>query len=258
MISGPPEKLDLQLRRSNMDFFNVYEDETRAESYAKLEFPGDYYLAFRDIPALVRKHVRAGRAIDFGCGAGRSTRFIKALGFEAIGIDISENMIKSALEADPGGDYRIIGDGEFGKLEQGGFDLVFAAFTFDNIPGADRRAELLRGLGGLLNGEGKIILLDSTPEIYTHEWASFSTKNYPENRNARSGDIVKIITTTVEDKRPVEDVIWFDKDYLELFASAGLELVESLKPLGKQDEPFEWVNETKIAPWIIYIVKRGA
>jgi SAM-dependent methyltransferase len=241
-----------------MEFFNVYEDETRAESYAKLEFPDDYYLAFRDIPGLVHKHVRAGKAIDFGCGAGRSTRFIKSLGFEVIGIDISENMIKSALEADPEGDYRLIGDGEFDRLEQGGFDLVFAAFTFDNIPGVDRRTELLLSLGGLLNDEGKIILLDSTPDIYTHEWASFSTKDYPENKSAKSGDIVKIITTDVEDKRPVEDVIWFDEDYLELFESAGLELVESYKPLGKEDEPFEWINEMEIPPWIIYIVKRGS
>ncbi len=241
-----------------MDFFNVYEDDKRAESYAKLEFPGDYYLAFRDIPDLVHKHVRAGKAVDFGCGAGRSTRFIKSLGFEVIGIDISERMIRSALEADPGGDYRLIRDGEFDLLDEGGFDLAFAAFTFDNIPGVERRTELLRGLGGLLNGEGKIILLDSTPEIYTHEWASFSTKDYPENKNARSGDLVKIITTAVEDKRPVEDIIWFDKDYMELFEGSGLELVESHKPLGKVDEPFEWVNETEIAPWIIYIVKRGA
>ena len=240
-----------------MDFFNVYEDETRAESYAKLEFPGDYYLAFRDIPDLVRKHVRTGKALDFGCGAGRSTRFIKSLGFEVIGIDISESMIRSALEADPGGDYRLIRDGEYDQFEKGEFDLVFAAFTFDNIPGVERRTELIRDLGGLLNDEGKIILLDSTPEIYTHEWASFSTKDYPENRDARSGDLVKIITTAVEDKRPVKDVIWFDEDYLELFESAGLELVESLKPLGKQNEPFEWISETKIAPWIIYIVKKG-
>jgi SAM-dependent methyltransferase len=239
-----------------MEFFNVYEDEARSESYAKLEFPGDYYLAFRDIPDLVRRNVKTGRAVDFGCGAGRSTRFIKSLGFEVIGIDISESMIKSALEADPEGDYRLIQDGEYGQLEEGGFDLVFAAFTFDNIPGVDRRTELLRGLGGLLNEEGKIILLDSTPEIYTHEWASFSTKDYPENKNAKGGDIVRIITTAVEDKRPVEDVIWFDEDYMELFESAGLELVESHKPLGKENEPFEWINETEIAPWVVYVLKK--
>ena len=36
-----------------MDFTNVYEDERRADSYAKLEFPGTYYLAYRDLPEII-------------------------------------------------------------------------------------------------------------------------------------------------------------------------------------------------------------
>jgi hypothetical protein len=33
-----------------MDFRNVYEDSKRADAYAKMEFPGTYYLAYRDLP----------------------------------------------------------------------------------------------------------------------------------------------------------------------------------------------------------------
>ena len=32
------------------DFSNVYADAERAASYADLEFPGTYYLAYRDLP----------------------------------------------------------------------------------------------------------------------------------------------------------------------------------------------------------------
>ena len=35
----------------NHTFGNVYEDEERARAYATLQFPGTYYLAFRDLPA---------------------------------------------------------------------------------------------------------------------------------------------------------------------------------------------------------------
>jgi len=31
------------------------------------------------------------------------------------------------------------------------------------------------------------VLIVSRPEIYTYEWASFSTKDFPENRQAKSG-----------------------------------------------------------------------
>ena len=62
---------------THIDFTNVYEDTKRSESYAKLEFPGTYYLAYRDIPGIISKHVKGKNALDFGCGTGRSTRFLK-------------------------------------------------------------------------------------------------------------------------------------------------------------------------------------
>jgi hypothetical protein len=27
------------------------------------------------------------------------------------------------------------------------------------------------------------------------------------------------------------------------------------RPLGREDEPFAWVNETRIAPWVIYVLR---
>ena len=49
---------------SETPFANVYEDERRAAAYATLEFPGTYYLAFRDLPAIFREHVRGTRALE--------------------------------------------------------------------------------------------------------------------------------------------------------------------------------------------------
>ena len=64
----------------NRTFGNAYEDEERSRAYATLEFPGTYYLAFRDLPALIRRYNHGRRALDFGCGTGRSTRFLRNLG----------------------------------------------------------------------------------------------------------------------------------------------------------------------------------
>jgi SAM-dependent methyltransferase len=240
-----------------MEFANVYEDSRRAEAYAKLEFPGTYYLAYRDLPVIIFKYVKGRKAIDIGCGTGRSTRFLQKLGFDAVGVDIAEDMIKQARQIDPEGDYHLIKDGDFSRLKQGDYDLIQSVFTFDNIPTKERKVKLFTELGELLNSEGKIVNLVSSPDIYVNEWESFSTKDFPENKHAKCGDKVKIIVTAIDDKRPVEDIVWPDEDYRETYKESGLELLETHKPLAREDEPFQWVNETRIAPWVIYVLGKS-
>jgi trans-aconitate methyltransferase len=194
--------------------------------------------------------------VDFGCGAGRSTRFLRRLGFEAVGVDVSTDMIRKAREIDPQGDCRLVGPGRLTGIVAGAWDLVLSAFTFDNIPQQDKVAHFA-DLAGLLAPEGRILNLVSTPEIYTHEWASFSTLDFPENREAKSGDVVRIIMTDVTDRRPVEDVVCSKASYLEIYREAGLGLVASHEPLGRDTEPFKWVSETRVAPWRIDVLKRA-
>ena len=99
-----------------MEFFNSYEDEKRADAYSKLEFAGTYYLAFRDLPKIFSEYAKGKKALDFGCGTGRSSRFMQKYGFDTIGIDISDEMIRIAKKTDPKGDYRLIKDGDFSDL----------------------------------------------------------------------------------------------------------------------------------------------
>ncbi len=238
-----------------MTFINAYEDTFRAETYSKLEFPGTYYLAYRDIPEIVQTHVNGNLALDFGCGTGRSTRFLNDLGFQTLGIDISEEMLQKAEEQDAQSEYLLVPNGDLSNLEDKMFDLVLSVFTFDNIPG-DHKLSLFNQLSQRLNQDGCIVNLISSPEIYTHEWASFSTKDFPENRHAKAGDRVKIIITDTEDSRPVEDIIWPDEFYRKVYNKAGLDVVKVYKPLAYDHEPYPWVNETHIPPWVIYVLKK--
>ena len=236
-----------------MTFRNVYEDAARADAYSRLEFPGTYFLAYRDLPSICGRHVSGRRAVDFGCGAGRSTRFLHGLGFEVVGVDVSADMIRKAREIDPSGDYRRVEPARLG-LTPASWDLVLSAFTFDNIP-QEEKAGHLRALGGLLATEGRIVNLVSTPEIYTHEWASFSTREFPQNREARSGDLVRIVMTDVTDRRPVEDVVCTREAYGQLYRESGLDVIAAYEPLGREHEPFAWVSETRVAPWRIDVLR---
>jgi SAM-dependent methyltransferase len=248
-----------------MSFTNAYGDATRAEAYARLEFSGTYYLAFRDVPELVSRHVRTGgAALDFGCGTGRSTRYVRGLGLSVTGVDISAAMLRLARQTDPSGDYRLVPDGDVAAPIGGppfaprSFDLVFSAFTFDNVAPRATKARLFAQFRELLAPGGCVVSIVSTPDIYTHEWVSFSTRDFPDNWLARPGDIVRTIITDVVDRRPVDDVLWPDAQYREVYEEAGLEVVESCLPIATGDEPYAWVSETRVAPWCIYVLGQKA
>ena len=241
---------------TSSDFTNVYDDSVRADAYDKLEFPATYYLAYRDLPTLLSTHVRGRRALDFGCGAGRSTRFLQGLGFATVGVDISGHMLARARSRDPEGDYRLLPDGDLSSLAGERFDLVLSSFTFDNVPSTQGKTGLFRALGELLTEDGRFVNIVSAPEIYVHEWASFSTRDFPDNWHARSGERVHIVMLDVDDRRPVEDIFFTDDAYQEAYRRAGLEVTAIHRPLGDPGEPYPWVSETKISPWAIYVVRR--
>jgi ubiquinone/menaquinone biosynthesis C-methylase UbiE len=244
------------LRETEVGFLNSYEDAHRANAYAQLKFSGTYYLAYRDLPDIISKYVNGRKSLDFGCGTGRSTRFLKKLGFNATGVDISKTMIHQAKKIDPAGDYQIIKDEKFDQFGDETFDLVFSIFTFDNIPTNIEKERNLQEIFRVLRDEGVFINLVSSPEIYVNEWISFSTKDFPENKQANSGDIVKIIITDIGDKRPVEDIFFSPEDYRKLFINTGFKIENIYKPLAEESNQNKWINETKIPPWNIYILKK--
>ena len=237
---------------------DAYGEGRRAQAYSELEFPGTYYLAFRDIPDLLTRHVRGSEALDFGCGAGRSTRFLKERGFRVVGVDTSKSMLARARERDPEGPYLPVPDGGLAVFGSHAFDMVLSAFTFDDIPDRTKRVHLFRELRRVLRPGGTIINLVSAPEIYVNEWVSFSTRDFAENRTAGSGDLVRISMLDVADRRPVEEILWSDADYRVLYAESGLEVEEVLRPLGLAADPVEWVSESTISPWAIYVLKGAA
>ncbi|HEX9281550.1 MAG TPA: class I SAM-dependent methyltransferase [Candidatus Udaeobacter sp.] len=237
----------------NGAFGNVYEDEERARAYATLQFPGTYYLAFRDLPALIRRYSHGSSALDFGCGTGRSTRFLRNLGLSVVGADISQAMLDQARVLDPSGEYHPVNDNIACEFAPGSFDVILAAFTFDNMP-TEAKADALSALRTLLASDGCLLLVVSSPEIYVNEWASFSTRDFPENRHARDGDRVLIIMLDVPDHRPVEDVLCSDVHYRRLFESAGLRVLDVHSPLATGKEATRWISETGTAAWTIYVL----
>jgi SAM-dependent methyltransferase len=235
-------------------FRNVYANAEYASHYARLEWTGTYYLIYRDLPDILRRHVSGVRALDFGCGTGRSTRLLRSLGYDSFGVDIAQSMIESATKLDPDGTYRLLAEGDLERLGANSFDLILACFPFDNTP-AQEKDRLFPILARLLNPGGQLVNIVSDPSIYLHEWASFTTIDFLEkNKAARDGDEVLIATREFETDEHARDIVCTAESYRELYHRAGLKTRGEYRPLGRPEDEAAYVCETEISPWVIYVL----
>lgn len=77
------------------------------------------------------------RTVDIGCGEGRLTRHLKALGHQIVGIDASSAMIAAARASDPSVDLRIA-DVTALPLQDASADLAVAFMSLHDIDAMPR------------------------------------------------------------------------------------------------------------------------
>jgi ubiquinone/menaquinone biosynthesis C-methylase UbiE len=94
------------------------------------------------------------RALDVGCGEGRFCRMLRAHGIPIVGIDPTEELLTTAKERDPAGDYRI-GRAESLPFSDASFDLVVSYLTLIDI--ADFRTGL-KEMARVLAPEGILLI----------------------------------------------------------------------------------------------------
>jgi SAM-dependent methyltransferase len=224
-----------------------------AGEYADFSIDDTNYLAFRDIPQLIRKYAKGSTALDYGCGAGRSTRFLKTLGLDVVGVDISPDMLEQAVSRDGSGDYSII-ESQHLPFEGERFDIVFSSFVFLEISTIEEIEKILSEMMRVLKSDGVIFIITSAMDVYKGNWVGF-TYGFPENdREIQSGETFKFQFQGTE--VVLHDYLWTDEDYRQILGRLNLRLVEHHKPLGYDTDPFEWLDEKVVSPVAIYIVEK--
>jgi SAM-dependent methyltransferase len=92
------------------------------------------------------------RTLDLGCGEGRLSRDLKALGHDVAAVDLSPTMVAAAHEADPELEVHLA-DVAALPFEDGAFDLAVAFMSLqdvDDLEGAVREAARVLESGGRL------------------------------------------------------------------------------------------------------------
>ena len=90
-----------------------------------------------------------GRALDLGCGAGRSAVWLAERGWDVTGVDFSDVALGLARKQRPDVDW-VLADLREYEPERGAFDLVLVLFV--HLPPDERRALLSRAADALAPG----------------------------------------------------------------------------------------------------------
>lgn len=223
--------------------------EEIAEKYTKINDCGTGLLAYRDIPELINKYVTGNKALDFGCGTGYSTRLLKQLNFDVIGVDISMNMLLHALANKDGIPYAHITIGNI-NFPSSTFDLVLSCFVHMDMPSLSIMRDSQLEIARVLKQDGICIIVTTSENLPKENWESVRSIN---NSNL---EVEKVYQTYIPHiDVTFNDYFYRNEDFIKIFSETGFEVLTTHFPIADFNESgFEL--EKKLSPITIYVLKK--
>lgn len=266
---------EIEHRKRNQENY-----DEKAKEHDKLSLNSTLYLAYRDINDLLERHLYPKlmnnkiRLLDFGCGVGLSTEMILHLigtnlqyTVDAIGVDINEANLDIARKKLPQVNFKCISTSSV-LNDIGQFDLIICNFVLVEMK-TDEMQSVLNLLKTKLSENGIIIVMNPTGRAYRPEnfWYTFNNQ-FPENTPMRETKTHKklkyhedqpIKVQVFAAKNSNESFTFFDyfhsgSAYQNAYSAAGLQLIETHKPIGKPEDQIDWRDEATEPPYKIHIL----
>jgi ubiquinone/menaquinone biosynthesis C-methylase UbiE len=116
-----------------------------------------------------------GRALDFGCGLGRMTRALARHFDECVGVDISEEMVRGARDANADVDnvsFEVNHATDLRRFPDASFDLVYSVIVLQHVPDRAAIESYVREFCRVLRPGGLAVftLPSHIPAIFRLQW----------------------------------------------------------------------------------------
>jgi len=130
------------------------------------------------------RHLDGSAVLDYGCGSGRWTAFLRQFGGRYTGVDLSAGMLEIARHQHPDVEFRKV-DGVTIPYEPATFDLLWSVAVVHHNP-PDRQEELIGEFARTLRDGGLLVSLEglghrARPPLYyprtQAEWCALARRH---------------------------------------------------------------------------------
>ncbi|CAG9001125.1 MAG: hypothetical protein CENE_03142 [Candidatus Celerinatantimonas neptuna] len=229
----------------------IESSESDVNKYSKSTVSGTGYLAYRDISKLISElHLKPGRALDLGCGCGRSIGVIKDLCDSVTGSDMNATALEKTRQAYPYTEL-FLNDLSAKKYPGDKFDSIFSVFMFFYFESIESMHMELSRCYESLNDGGFLFVVHGNLSLASARYASVEGIGQPPEKE---GDHHRVLLKNVD--LIVEDVYWSASTIIRECEQLGFQLIKHHQPLGKQSDNQPYIDEYVNPPYSYLVMKK--
>jgi 2-polyprenyl-3-methyl-5-hydroxy-6-metoxy-1,4-benzoquinol methylase len=191
-------------------------------------------------------NVEGKQVLDYGCGTGTFSRYLRAMGASVTGVDISENMIKVAKKNSPGDIvYHTLSEAGLDFLDDDSFDFVVSNFVLCTLPTRKEISFILDQLNRILKKGGLFVFMNSN-------WERSNGKEFISFKLDHCSHLVSgsPVTAIIKTDPPIllHDFFWSQEDYFSLLSKSGFKITDLKEVMAKSDD-VPWLDEKEFPPY---------
>lgn len=229
---------------------SLFTDANVVEATARSTDDGLYEVERRAIESHFTR--RGATVLDLGCGTGRTTGVLGRMGFDVVGVDVSEPMVRRARSLYPDIEFEP-GDARDLRFADESFDYVLFSFNgLDYVQPEGDRYVALREIWRVLKPGGTFVFSSHNP-FYLLPADPTSPYGYLQLarfwiRNALDGNVTSRYKTDVFPDESIDTYFISPRGQRKQLKQCGFELVEIF---DKEASPSAWLD-----PWPYYVAKK--
>lgn len=231
---------------------SLFTDARTVEASARSVDDGLYEVEQRAIESHFTR--RDATVLDLGCGTGRTTAVLDRMGFDVVGVDVSEPMIHRARTLFPHLEFES-GDVRDLRFADESFEYVLFSFNgLDYVQPEGDRYVALREIWRVLNPGGTFVFSSHNP-FHLLPSDPRSPYGYLQLvrfwiRNVLDGNVTSRYKTDVYPDAPIDTYFISPRGQRRQLKRCGFEIVETVK---KEAMPSVWLD-----PWPYYVAEKPA